>query len=321
MIALITGAAGFIGSHLTRALLEAGHEVVAIDNLSAGSTRNLVGIKRHSDFDFVDDDVSNSHSLHILMEKCDAVYHLAAAAGSRVIADHPAQTFETNTYATRTVLDVARHLEKKVLVVSSGDVYGKSTAMPFHEDDDVVLGDIKSLRSSVACSKLADEYLAMAYHQEHGLPVIIVRLFNTIGPRQSGQHGAVVPRFVSQALQNEPLTVYGTGTQARCFAYVGDSVNGLMGLMDCPGAVGGVYNLGTSHEITIDKLADKIIEMTTSQSEKTFVSHEEVYGKHFDDTLRCVPCLDKIHECIGYEPKTSLDQALQVIIEDMRDRL
>ena len=318
---VITGAAGFIGSHLAEKLIEAGHEVVGIDDLSTGSQTNLTGLKGDPAFEFIEDDVRNRHTLHILIEQCDVVFHLAAAVGVQLIGEKPAHMIETNIDGTRIVLDVAGKSGKKVLVASSSEIYGKSNVVPFREDDDILLGNTRSFRWSYACSKLTAEFLGLAYHREHGSPVIIARLFNTIGPRQSGRYGMVVPRFVSQALKDEPITIYGTGQQTRCFAYVGDVVDGLIGLMDCPQAVGRVYNLGSTEETTIESLADKIIEMTASKSKKQFISYQEAYGQGFEDIIRRVPCLERIEKCIGYRPKTSLEQSLQMVIDDFKDRL
>lgn len=321
MKALITGGAGFIGSHLAERLLQTGHEVVTIDDLSTGSLDNLKNVKDNPGFRFVYDNVRNSETMHVLIEQCDMVFHLAAAVGVQLIVDQPVHTIETNIHGSEVVLDIANKFRKKVLIASSSEVYGKSEAVPFHEDDDTVLGSTKFSRWAYACSKAIDEFLGQAYYEQYGLPVVIARFFNTVGPRQTGQYGMVIPRFVERALKNEPILIYGTGQQARCFGYVGDVIDGVVALMNCPKAPGRVYNIGSTEEITIEALADKIIKMTGSKSEKKFISYEEAYGKPFDDMMRRVPCIDRIKETVGYEPKTSLEQTLKSVIEDMKNRI
>jgi UDP-glucose 4-epimerase len=318
---LITGGAGFIGSHLAEQLLQQGHEVVAIDNLSTGSRHNLKAVAHHPQFQFVYDDVRHAHTMHILIEQCDMVFHLAAAVGVQLIVDQPVHTIETNIHGCEVVLEIANKFEKKVLLASTSEVYGKSEAVPFREDDDTVLGSTRFSRWSYACSKAIDEFLGLAYFQQYQLPVVIVRLFNTVGPRQTGQYGMVIPRFVERALKNEPLLIYGDGRQSRCFAYVGDVVEALVALMNCPAAPGRVYNLGSTEEITIDALADKIIQLTGSNSTKKILSYEQAYGRPFDDMMRRVPCLDRIREIIGYQPRTSLESTLNIIINDIRRNL
>lgn len=318
MKALITGGAGFIGSHLAERLLQAGHEVVALDDLSTGRLSNLDAIKSDSRFRFVYDNVRNEETMHILVEQCDVVYHLAAAVGVQLIVDRPVHTIETNIHGTEVVLAVANKFRKKVLLASTSEVYGKSEKVPFTEDDDTVLGSTRFSRWSYACSKAIDEFLGLAYHQQFGLPVVAARLFNTVGPRQTGQYGMVIPRFVERALRNEPLLVYGTGKQSRCFGYVGDVVGGLIALMESPTAAGKVYNVGATEEITIEGLADKIIGLTSSTSEKRYISYEEAYGRPFDDMMRRVPCLDRVREAVGYSPKTNLTQTLETIIAEKR---
>lgn len=314
MKALITGGAGFIGSHLAERLLEADHEVIALDDLSTGRMPNLTGIMSNRRFRFVYGDVRDSTTLHLLIEQCDAVFHLAAAVGVQLIVERPVRTIETNIHGTEVVLSVANKFRKKVLLASSSEVYGKSEKVPFREDDDTVLGSTRFSRWSYACSKAIDEFLGLAYYQQFDLPVVVVRLFNTVGPRQTGQYGMVIPRFVERALKNEPLQIYGTGKQSRCFAYVGDVVEGLIALMDRPEAAGRVYNIGSTEEITIESLADRIIEMSRSKSQKKYISYEEAYGRPFDDMMRRVPCLDRIRAAIGFEPKTPLDETLRAVI-------
>jgi UDP-glucose 4-epimerase len=321
MKALITGGAGFIGSHLAERLLQTGHEVLAVDDLSTGSLDNLKNIQDNPKFRFVYDNIRNSETMHVLIEQCDMVFHLAAAVGVQMIVDRPVHTIETNIHGSEVVLDIANKFRKKVLIASTSEVYGKSEAVPFREDDDTVLGSTRFSRWAYACSKAIDEFLGQAYYEQYGLPVVITRFFNTVGPRQTGQYGMVVPRFVKRALKNEPILIYGTGQQARCFGYVGDVIDGVMALMNHPDAPGRVYNIGSTEEITIEALADKIIKMTASKSEKKFISYEEAYGKPFDDMMRRVPCLDRIKETVGYEPKTSLEQTLKSVIEDIKTRM
>ena len=246
MKALITGGAGFIGSHLAERLLQTGHEVVVIDNLSTGSLDNLKNIQDNPKFRFVYDNIRNSETMHVLIEQCDMVFHLAAAVGVQMIVDRPVHTIETNIHGTEVVLEIANKFRTKVLLASSSEIYGKSEAVPFHEDDDTVLGSTKFSRWSYACSKAIDEFLGQAYYEQYGLPVVITRFFNTVGPRQTGQYGMVIQRFVKRALKNEPILIYGTGQQARCFGYVGDVIDGVMALMNHPDAPGRVYNIGST---------------------------------------------------------------------------
>jgi len=319
MKALVTGGAGFIGSHLCQHLLSEGWEVSVIDDLSTGSLSNLEDIMGGPGFDFVEANVRDVDSVEPLVKKCDVIFHLAAAVGVQLIVDRPVHTIETNIHGTEVVLEIANKYKTKVLLASTSEVYGKSEQVPFHEDDDTVLGSTMFSRWSYACSKAIDEFLGFAYHDQYGLEVIVARLFNTIGPRQVGQYGMVVPRFVQRALNNEPLMIYGTGKQSRCFCYVGDIVEGLAGLVNCSDAAGRVYNIGSNEEITIESLADLIIAKTSSSSEKRFISYEEAYGKSFDDMARRVPSLDRIKETIGYEPQTNMDRTLEIIIDHFRE--
>lgn len=320
MKALLTGGAGFIGSHLAERLLKDGHEVVALDDLSTGSLSNLQGVLDNPRFRFVLDDVRNAATVTLLVEQCDVVFHLAAAVGVQLIVDQPVRTIETNIHGTEVVLSVANKFRKKILLASSSEVYGKSEKVPFREDDDTVLGSTRFSRWSYACSKAIDEFLGLAYHQQYGLPVVVARFFNTVGPRQTGQYGMVIPRFVERALNNDPLLIYGTGKQSRCFAYVGDVVECAIALMNCPEAAGRVYNIGSTEEISIEALADKIIGLAKSKSEKKYISYEQAYGQPFDDMLRRVPCLDRVREIVGFEPKTDLAQTLNHVIAERRDQ-
>ena len=318
MKALITGGAGFIGSHLAEKLLANGHEVTAIDNLSTGNLKNLEKIRNNPSFKFVYDDIRNRETMHILASQCDVVYHLAAAVGVKLIAEDPVHTIETNISGTEVVLEVCNKFGKSVLLASSSEVYGKSEKAPFSEDDDIVLGSTTIPRWSYACSKAIDEFLGLAFHHQYGLNVIIGRFFNTIGPRQTGQYGMVVPRFVKWALNNEPVLIYGTGEQKRCFCDVGDLTDAVIGLMNCPEAAGKVFNIGSNEEVSIGQLADKVIKMTGSKSKKEFVPYEKAYGKPMEDMMRRVPSIERIGKTIGWKPKTSLDETLRMIIEHTR---
>ncbi len=319
MKALITGGAGFIGSHLAERLLKDGHEVAVIDNLSTGTLKNIEGLKSNPKFNFVEGDIRNSRLMERLSAQCDVVFHLAAAVGVKLIVEKPVHTIETNIGGTETVLDVANKFGKKILIASSSEIYGKSEAVPFREDDDIVLGSTSLSRWSYACSKAIDEFLGLAFYQQYGLGVVIGRFFNTIGPRQTGQYGMVVPRFVHWALRDEPILIYGTGGQRRCFCYVEDVVDAVIALMDCKEAQGKVYNIGSNEEITIEGLADKIIEMTHSKSKKKFISYEKAYGRPIEDMMRRKPSLERIKKTVGWEPKTTLDEMLQVIIENAKN--
>jgi len=315
---LITGGAGFIGSHLAERLLDDGNEVVVVDNLSTGSLSNIEAFKSDAKFEFVEGNILNSEMMEAQVGRCEVIFHLAAAVGVKLIAEKPVHTIETNISGTEVVLEAANKYGRKILIASSSEVYGKSEAIPFAEEDDLVLGGTHLSRWSYACSKAIDEFLGLAFWQQFGLEVIIGRFFNTIGPRQSGQYGMVVPRFVGRALKNEPLTIYGTGQQTRCFGYVKDVVDAIVGLMDCKAAAGKVYNIGSTEEVSIEGLADKVIELTNSESKKEFISYEQAYGKAIDDMMRRVPNLERIKEAIGWEPKTTLDETLKTIIESGR---
>jgi UDP-glucose 4-epimerase len=318
---LITGGAGFIGSHLAEYLLGRGDSVVVMDNLSTGRLDNIRQLIAVPDFRFVQEDVRNIEVLNPLIAECDIVYHLAAAVGVRLIADRPVHTIETNIHGTEVVLAAANKFRKKVLIASTSEVYGKSEAIPFHEDDDTVLGSTRFSRWSYACSKAIDEFLALAYYQQFGLQAVVVRLFNTIGPRQTGQYGMVVPRFVEKALKHEPLEIYGTGHQTRCFCCVLDVIRALVDLMAYPTAAGRVYNLGSDREISLIDLADMVIALTHSKSQKVFLSYEQAYGRPFDDMLRRVPSLERICQTIGFKPKYSLEDTLGLVIKEFQCRL
>ena len=315
MNVLITGGAGFIGSHLAEAMLKLGHHVLVVDDLSTGSRENIDHLLDREGFQFVWESVRNATSMTALVDRCDVIFHLAAAVGVQLIVDRPVHTIETNIHGTEVMLNLANKFRRKILIASTSEVYGKNTKVPFSESDDTTLGCTRFTRWSYACSKMVDEFLALAYHDQYDLPTIICRLFNTIGPRQTGQYGMVVPRFIRRALRNEELEVYGTGTQTRCFCNVADVVEALSRLIDCPQAVGQVVNVGTDQAVTIDELADKVIALTGSKSGKRRLSYEEAYGRPFDDMMVRKPDLTKIRRLIGYEPKHSLEQTLRQIIE------
>jgi len=320
---LITGGAGFIGSHLAERLLglDEGHSIVCVDDLSTGSLDNIRPLLGQANFQFVRETVCNTETMAQLVGHCDVVFHLAAAVGVRLIVEQPVRTIETNIHGSEVVLNLANKFGRKILLASTSEVYGKSERIPFAEDDDVVLGSTRFSRWCYACSKMVDEFLSLAYHQEYGLPVVVCRFFNTVGPRQTGTYGMVIPRFVQAALGGEPLTIYGSGGQSRCFSSVTDVTAALVKLLDCEEAIGEVINIGTTESVTIEALADKIIEMTGSASEKVFIPYEQAYGRPFDDMMRRVPNLSKIRKLIGYAPTQSLAEILAEVIDYERQRL
>ena len=311
---LITGGAGFIGSHLCERLLNEGHGVVAIDNLSTGSYENIEHLVENKDFTFVFDTIENTNVLDRIVSEVDLIYHLAAAVGVELIVKDPVNVIRSNVLGTEIVLQTANRYRRKTFIASTSEVYGKSEKTPFREDDDSILGPTIKSRWSYACSKLIDEFSSLAYHHEFDLPVIIVRFFNTVGPRQTGRYGMVIPRMISQALQNKPITVYGTGKQSRCFCHVHDVVDALIKLAGVEAAVGEIYNVGSTEEITIKNLAAKIKELTRSQSELTYISYDKAYEKGFEDIMRRVPSIEKINNLIGFKPKISLDDIIKDIM-------
>jgi UDP-glucose 4-epimerase len=311
---LITGGAGFIGSHLSDAYLERGEEVFIIDDLSTGSFENIRHLKDHPRFHYTIDSVHNQPVTAELVDQCDVVFHLAAAVGVKLIVESPVRTIETNVRGTECVLAIANKKKKKVLVASTSEVYGLSTDVPFREDGNLVMGPTIKGRWSYACSKAIDEFLALAYWREKKLPTVVVRLFNTVGPRQTGQYGMVIPTFVKQALANRPITVYGDGTQSRCFCYVGDVVGALMKLMDNDESVGQVFNIGSNQEISIMKLAQRVKELTDSQSEIVLVPYDEAYEEGFEDMPRRVPDTSKAKQHIGFAPTVDLEGILRSVI-------
>jgi UDP-glucose 4-epimerase len=315
---LITGGAGFIGSHLAEALLAAGDTVTAIDNLSTGSMGNLGHLAGRPGFQFVRASITDSIVLDRLASQASVIVHLAAAVGVQLIVERPVQTIETNVMGAEAVLRAALRYGCHTLIASSSEVYGKGTRIPFSEEDDVMLGATSHSRWAYAASKMVDEFLALAYGREYGLPVTIFRLFNTVGPRQTGHYGMVIPRFVGQAVKGEAVTVYGTGAQTRCFCYVGDVVDALVKLSEHPEAVGRVFNLGGSQEISIDALAHRVIELAGSDSKVRYVSYEEAYEEGFEDMQRRVPDTTRARELIGFEPTVDLDGILRSVIADQR---
>lgn len=318
--ALITGGAGFIGSHLTEKLLNDGHTVTIIDNLSTGQFENIAPLEGHSRFRYAIEDIRNIHVMDRLVSECDLIYHLAAAVGVEKIIREPIETIEINIGGTEVLLKTARRYRKKVLIASTSEVYGKGVRIPFQEEDDRLLGPTTRSRWSYAASKAIDEFLALAYHKEVGLPVVIVRLFNTVGPRQTGQYGMVLPRFVQQALQNQPILVYGDGEQQRCFCNVRDVVSAIHQLAEYPGAVGHVFNIGSNEEVTIMELAQRVRDRANSQSKIQLIPYDQAYEAGFEDFRRRVPSLDKINAAIEWEPSTALDETIDQIIAYYRER-
>jgi UDP-glucose 4-epimerase len=318
---LITGGAGFIGSHLAEALLERGDAVQVIDDLSTGSMRNIANLKNQPRFSYVLDTVMNRPLMLELVDEADVIFHLAAAVGVRLIVEQPVQTIETNIKATELVLELCARKQKPVLLASTSEVYGKLDQPVFSEEGDLVLGPTSRARWCYAASKIIDEFVAKAYFKERGLPTVIVRLFNTIGPRQVGQYGMVVPRFVHQALLGEPITVYGDGTQRRSFTWVGDVVGAIAALIQHPQAYGEVLNIGHTDEIAIYELATLVKEMTGSRSEIRFVPYEEAYEAGFEDMPRRLPDISKLQRLIGYRPRLGLPEMLTRIIAHYRQEL
>jgi nucleoside-diphosphate-sugar epimerase len=316
MKALITGGAGFVGSHLADVLLEAGHEVHVVDNLSTGSIENIEHLKPRPRFSYTIDSVLNGPVLAELVDRADVVFHLAAAVGVRLIVESPVNTIETNVHGTEQVLKLANKKRKKVLITSTSEVYGKANVVPFREDGDLVMGPTSKGRWSYACSKAIDEFLALAYHKEKRLPVVVARLFNTVGPRQTGRYGMVIPSFVKQALLGHPLTVYGDGTQTRCFTYISDVVGQLALLAENPGAVGEVFNVGNDREeISILDLARRVKQRTGTKSEIVLVPYDRAYEEGFEDMQRRVPDLQKLRALTGYEPRVRLDETIDRVVE------
>ena len=321
MRVLITGGAGFIGSHLAERLLARGDKVDILDDLSTGSIENIQGFRDHPNFSLHLDSISNERLAAELIDISDVVYHLAAAVGVRLIVESPVRTIETNIRGTDIVLSLAAKKRKRVLITSTSEVYGKRDRVPFNEEDDLVMGPTSKGRWSYACSKAIDEFLAIAYWKEKKVPTVIARLFNTVGPRQTGRYGMVIPNFVQQALTGENITIFGDGTQTRCFTHVSDAVGALIGLAEHPRAVGEVYNIGSDQELTILQLAQRIKELAESESNLVFVPYDQAYEAGFEDMMRRVPDISKIRELIGYEPKIDLEGIIHSVIAYNRERL
>jgi UDP-glucose 4-epimerase len=318
MRVLITGGAGFVGSHLSDGLLARGDEVFVLDNLSTGSIANIAHLRRHPRFHYVIESVTNEPVLAELIDQCDVVVHLAAAVGVKLIVEAPVHTIETNVHGTEVVLKHANKKKKLVVIASTSEVYGKSASVPFREDADLVLGPSEKHRWAYACSKLIDEFLALAYWKERKLPVVIIRLFNTVGPRQTGQYGMVIPNFVRQALAGQPITVFGDGTQSRSFTYVGDVVRAMLALIDEPRAIGQVFNIGNGEEISIGALAERVRSLAGSSSPIVTIPYAQAYEAGFEDMPRRVPDISKIRSLVGYEPTVGLDEILTRVVEYFR---
>jgi nucleoside-diphosphate-sugar epimerase len=315
MKVLITGGAGFIGSHLAEMCLAEGEEVYIIDDLSTGRVENIEHLQQHPLFHYFFDTIMNRFLLAELVDRADIIFHLAAAVGVRLIVESPVRTIETNVKGTEHVLELAAKKKKTVVVASSSEVYGKGTQVPFREEDDLVLGATTKGRWSYACSKALDEFLALAYWKEKHCPTIVVRFFNTVGPRQTGQYGMVLPRFVSQALKGEPISVYGTGEQSRCLTWVGDVVHAVAQLAKNPRAVGEIFNIGGTEEISIRDLAFLVKDLTGSKSEVSFIPYEQAYEEGFEDMQRRVPSIEKIQSLIGYKPSLDVVGIVSKVIE------
>jgi len=318
---LITGGAGFVGSHLADKLINEGHEITVIDDLSTGRYSNIAHLEDTPNFRLIIDTVLNEKLMEELVRETDRVFHMASAVGVKLIMERPVRTIETIFRGTDVVLGFSSRYRKRVLIPSTSEVYGKGASVPFKEDDDLLTGATDKHRWAYACAKTLDEFLALAHWKETRLHVVVVRLFNTVGPRQTGQYGMVVPRFVQSAIKNEPIQVYGDGTQSRCFGHVLDVVEGLSKLLESPHCFGQVINLGNSDEVSIKHLADKAIEITGSKSDIQFVPYEEVYGDGFEDMRRRVPSLEKAKKLIGYQPTRSLNDIINDVAAEYRKEL
>src|SRR5580692_2500465 len=318
--ALITGGAGFLGSHLAEALLNEGHEVLILDDLSTGTAENLRELKGHDGLQYWIDSVGNRGLLAELVDDCDIIFHLAAAVGVRLIVKSPVHTIETNVTGTELVLKAANKKKKPVFFASTSEVYGKSVLVPFREDDDLVLGAPTKGRWSYAASKALDEFLALAYWKEKKLPVIVGRFFNIVGPRQAGRYGMVLPTFVSQAMAEADVTVFGTGQQTRCFCYVGDAVKAVLKLLERREAIGEVFNIGSAREISIQNLAQQVIARVGSKSRIRFIPYDQAYEEGFEDMVRRLPSLEKIERSTGWKPVTPLDTCIDLVARHFEQR-
>jgi UDP-glucose 4-epimerase len=318
---LITGGAGFVGSHLADKLIGEGHEITVIDDLSTGRYQNIEHLEGDKNFRLIIDTVLNEKLMERLIRETDRVYHMASAVGVKLIMERPVQTIETIFRGTDVVLGFCSRYRKRVLIPSTSEVYGKGISVPFKEDDDLLTGSTDKHRWAYACAKTLDEFLALAHWKETRLPVAVVRLFNTVGPRQTGQYGMVVPRFVRAAIKNEPIPVHGDGLQARCFGHVLDIVEGLTKVLETPECFGQVVNLGNNQEVTIKELAEKAIAMTESTSEIRYIPYEEAYGEGFEDMRRRVPSLEKAKRLVGYEPTRTLDDIINDVANQFREEI
>jgi UDP-glucose 4-epimerase len=318
MKALLTGGAGFVGSHLAEALLDRGDRVMVIDNLSTGSMENITHLKGRKGFEYTIDTIMNGPLMAELIDRADVVFHLAAAVGVKLIVEAPVHTIETNIGGTEVVLTHASKKGKLVVIFSTSEVYGKSTDVPYRETADLVMGPTPKHRWAYACSKAIDEFLALAYYKERKLPVVIIRLFNTVGPRQTGRYGMVIPTFIKQAITGQPITVFGDGRQSRSFGYVGDIVNGVIRLADEPKAIGEVFNLGNPEEISMLELAHRVKSLTDSASGVVLIPYDEAYEAGFEDMPRRVPDIGKAHALVGFAPTVHLDEILRRVIAHAR---
>ena len=322
MNVLITGGAGFIGTHLSRLLLDRGDRVAVLDNLSTGSLENIQALAAHPNYSFAIDDIANALVLDRLASEADAIIHLAAAVGVQLVVERPTETIETNVLGTHAVLAAARRYRCRTILASTSEVYGKGVRVPFHEDDDLLLGSTSRSRWSYAASKMLDEFLGLAAHRQYGLPVTVVRFFNTVGPGQTGRYGMVVPRFVRAALLGQPVSVYGDGRQTRCFCHVQDTVRAVVALLDLAGGTSGeIYNIGSSDEITIEYLARTVIERTESASQIEYIPYSEAYAPGFEDMRRRVPNTTKVYEAIHWKAERTLEQILDDVIAYERTRI
>jgi len=321
MRTLITGGAGFVGSHLTDKLIKDGHEVTIIDDLSTGRYSNVEHLDGQPNFRLIIDTVLNEHLMEDLIKESDQVFHMASAVGVKLIMDHPVRTIETIFRGTDVVLKYCSRYRKRVLIPSTSEVYGKGTAVPFREEDDILKGSTSKHRWAYACAKELDEFLALAHWKETRLPVIVIRLFNTVGPRQTGQYGMVVPRFVKAALTDQPIPVYGDGNQSRCFGHVLDIIEALAKAIQTPECYGQVMNLGNPEEVTIKRLAEKTVEMLQSRSKIEYIPYDEVYGEGFEDMQRRVPGLEKAQRLIGFQPTRTLDNIINDVADQFRKEM
>jgi UDP-glucose 4-epimerase len=317
---LITGGAGFIGSHLSETLIARGEEVFVLDDLSTGSVENIRHLKSNKRFHYIFDSIMNKHLLAELVDESDVIFHLAAAVGVRLIVESPVRTIETNVHGTQNVLDAASKKKKLVFTASTSEVYGKSDKVPFHEDADLVLGPTSKGRWSYAASKALDEFLALSFWKEKGLPVVVARFFNTVGPRQTGRYGMVLPNFVRQALAGEPITVYGTGTQSRCFCDVRDCVQAVLKLVDGGKAIGEVVNIGSTEEVSIQRLAEIVRERAGSKSKIVSVPYDQAYEPGFEDMPRRMPALEKLERITGFRPSIRLEEIIDEVIAYSRNK-